>query len=431
MKKTFRQYIVNGCTFDFLDLPGSNIFKFEIVSKKGASIERVLEKELDIDFYGISHLIEHLSFKSTKDHSTDNVNSIMRNYGLNNASTGHEEIYYWFTTISTYSDIAINLICNVAFNNLHKVTQKEFDIEKNIVSNEVKSYLDDNEDAFYYGARGKIYGLYGHDNVLGDPDIISKFTLADVIKAKAYFLNIENYKFNVTFDSSTGMIPNDIISTIMSEISKFDLYDKNDNIDFLYHDRLGKTHHGNFKLNNISDKRLYYGLFDTVNDPITSNLVSEYISELSGKTSLSELIREQNGLSYFVGMNETITAGRYQTEFICDITKGNENKMLELFQASLNDTANSFNEEKHKKFQDSVLIQRILENVDLNNYDKLFTYSLWNPIGFAKYRDLLYDDIDHAFVQMDIISGSYQNMKSQLEYMKIAVNDKRYAMVTN
>ena len=131
--KTFKTVIKNGKRFNLLTLPDTNFFKFEIINNYGSNIERVIKDKTGKNLYGISHFIEHLGFKSTKDFTTEELIVITKNDGICNASTDYDKIKYWFETTADNIDLAIKLMCNVAFNDLTKINQKEFDTEKNVV----------------------------------------------------------------------------------------------------------------------------------------------------------------------------------------------------------------------------------------------------------------------------------------------------------
>lgn len=431
IKKTFRQVVVNGFQFNFLDLPGTDLFKFEILNKKGSNIERVMQEVIGKDVYGISHLIEHLSFKSTRDFTTDEINLLLRNDGTFNAGTTFDRISYWFKTISVKSDLAIKLVCNISFNDLKDITSEEFRIEKDVVSNEVEGYLDIPKTKFNFGAKGKISGLHKDDTLIGVPSTINTFNLEDVIFIKKHFLNLSDHSFNIIYDSTKGKTQKDIVASVLKEVESFELSKLDKTIDAKYFDMMGKFNHGEFTLDSKSKKRLYYGLFDIVKDSITSEYVSRYLTNLSGKTSLTDLIREQNGLSYSLGMVETLNAGKYYTAFICDSPKGSEKQILDLFSQSINQTADNFTFEKYEKFIESITIKRTLENVNQNNYAVLFDFPIWDKDTLLKYSDILAVDVDKALYIMDKESGSYQNMKAQLNLIKFNLNSGKYAMVTN
>jgi len=156
--KTFKTVVKNGRRFNLMTLPDTNFFKFEVINKYGSNVERVIKSKTAKNLYGISHLIEHLGFKSSKDFTTEELLTISKNEGECNASTSYDRINYWYRTTADNIDLAINFICNIAFNDLTKIDQKEFDTEKSVVYNEAKRAADDHQMMFYRNATRCLVG---------------------------------------------------------------------------------------------------------------------------------------------------------------------------------------------------------------------------------------------------------------------------------
>jgi hypothetical protein len=79
--RTFIQKKVGNLHFNILNLPNSNFFRFEIVNKFGSNIERLYKDLHNENVYGISHLVEHLSFKSPMDYDTKTLNKLLSSKG--------------------------------------------------------------------------------------------------------------------------------------------------------------------------------------------------------------------------------------------------------------------------------------------------------------------------------------------------------------
>ena len=179
--KTFKTVTRNGRRFNLLTLPDTNFFKFEIINHYGSNIERVVKDKTGKNLYGISHFIEHLGFKSTKDFTTEELWSVGKNDGEFNASTGYGKISYWFKTTADNTELAMKFVCNVALNDLTKINKEEFDTEKNVVYNESKRGQDDHQMMFYRNAMRSLVGYENEDNAIGVPETIETFTLEDAI----------------------------------------------------------------------------------------------------------------------------------------------------------------------------------------------------------------------------------------------------------
>ena len=431
MKKTFTRFTKHGFVFNVLDLPGTDLFKFEIVNKKGAYIEKIVEDSIGKKVYGISHLVEHLSFKSTLDYTTEEINDILRNNGDSNATTTHHSIDYYFKTISKNARLAIKVMLNIALNDLRKITDKDFKAEKSIVSNEVLGYLDDSQASFYRSANTCISNYHDEHNVTGVFDTIQTFEIDDVIYIKNHFLEKKDFEFNITYDSTRDTSIDDILNYIITQTKRFSFKESDDEFNMLYNNNIGEFNKGNFILNSTSSRRMNYILFDILEDTYLGDYVLDYLNVKAGLTSIDDVLREQNELVYSAGIYHTIFKKRGFALFICDIEIGNEKILMESLIESINKTADEFDLAKYDKYMSSIQIDRIIDNVNQNSYNDLFDFAIWDTDTFSDFEELFMNDIDKAFVIMDEISLSFENMKESLETIKLAINEKSYAMVTN
>lgn len=431
MKKTFKQLNIDGITFNLLDLPHTGLYKIQIMSKKGAHIEKLLEQDTGKNLYGISHLIEHISFKRTKDYSTEELWILLRNEGKFNASTWHDKINYWFKTTLDRSKLANKIVCNIAFNDLKSIPEFEFIIERDTVYNESKKAHDNESSMFYRNAKIKISNYNKEDNVIWIPETIKTFSLEDVISAKKYFLTRSNHIINITFDSSLYKSEDEIISDFLCEFKRFELRNEDIIMNNRYTNIQSNFNIWTYCVKNNWKQKLNYLLLDVIDDIYTSNYTTQFINTLSGNSSLFHLIREKNWLSYSPTMFESLYSGKNVVVFTCDVTRGNEGKMLSLLIQSINESVDNFTPETHKKLLDTMILNRMISFVNQNNYEMLFHFSIFDNKTYLNYKISLSNDIDKAFIEMDKMSASYENIKSQLDLMKTSINEKKYIIVTN
>jgi hypothetical protein len=104
---------------------------------------------------------------------------------------------------------------------------------------------------------------------------------------------------------------------------------------------------------------------------------------------------------------------------------------MKLFIQSINETADNFTRDCHSKLSKTMLLNRKISFVNQNNYELLFSFAIWDSKTYIHYKKSLSINIDNAFDEMDKQSASYENIKSQLDLMKNAVNKKEYIIVTN
>jgi len=94
---------------------------------------------------GISHFIEHMLFKGTKKRSAKEIaESIDSIGGQINAFTGKECTCYYTKTLDTHIDIAIDVLADMFFNSVF--SEKDIDIERKVVIEEINMYEDSPED---------------------------------------------------------------------------------------------------------------------------------------------------------------------------------------------------------------------------------------------------------------------------------------------
>lgn len=431
MNKTFKQKIIDWNTFNFLDLPWTWLFKFEIICMTWSTIERVLNKNKWINIYWISHLIEHLSFKTSLDYTTDELWELLLNEWHFNASTNYDRINYWFKTISSNFELAINLVSNIAFNNLTKVEDKDFISERDTVFNEAKSTFDKPTTIFYRDAKTCISELDIEDTVIWIPERIKTFSLNDVIEIKKYFLSKGNFVFNITFDSLSWLDKNTIVSKITECFSRFNFYDDFSIVKLDYYNSLATYRPWIFNISNESKQKLHFLMFDVINDSITSDYTTIYLNELSWKDSIFNLIREQNGLSYSPHLWEFYFWSKFYVLFTCDVTRWTEEKMLSLLKESINNTCDNFTKENYNKLIKTINLDRKISFVNQNFYWELFSLALWDNKTFLKYKNILSVNVDKAYDMIESESWSFDSINEQLINLKNSINTWDYAIVSN
>ena len=430
--KTFKTLTRNGREFNFLALPDTNFFKFEIINNYGSNVEKAVKAISEKNVYGISHLIEHLSFKSTKDFTTEEFLKVGKNEGVYNAGTHGQYISYWFKTIAENKDLAIKYVCNVALNDLTKISQKEFDIEKSVVYNEAKQAYDDSQMMFYRNYQGALVGYEKEDNTIGRPETIETFSLQDTIDVKNVFLNSGSYTYNIIYDSLV-MNEDEIIEQIELELSRFDAPKKGryQIADDEYKKYLKFPRVGEFKLDNDSEQAMTNITIDVIDNTLVSDAALYYLSNLADNTSLDDVIRQKNGLTYSLYFFMDQISYKPYASFLCDVSVGNEQKLIELFIESINASANEFNEEKYEQYMKAAKLKRVTENLNLEAYDIWFYFNSLQAKDLDPVRDLLAENIEEAYDFVNSVIISYEKMKEAIENVRSLVNDGQFGKVTN
>ena len=91
---------------------------------------------------GISHFIEHMLFKGTKNRSArDIVNSIESHGGVMNAATSYSKTYFYTITPYDKFEYAIDILSDIYLNPLFK--KEDVENEKNVILEEYYGDMDD------------------------------------------------------------------------------------------------------------------------------------------------------------------------------------------------------------------------------------------------------------------------------------------------
>lgn len=94
---------------------------------------------------GVSHFIEHMLFKGTSKRNAKEIAESIDNIGGQiNAFTGKECTCYYTKTLDSHLEIAIDVLSDMFFNS--KFTQKDIDIERKVIMEEIGMYEDSPEE---------------------------------------------------------------------------------------------------------------------------------------------------------------------------------------------------------------------------------------------------------------------------------------------
>ncbi len=433
MNKTFKRITQNGRRFQLLTLPGTNLYKFEIINLYGANIEREMEMSLGLNVYGLSHFIEHLGFHATKDFSTDILLDLLKTEGTYNASTDHDRINYWFKSTMEHVDISTRLVCNYALNDLQNIPKEEFEIEKKVVYNEAKRYADDDQTMFYFNTTQAVCGYHKEDNVIGIPENVKMLRQDDAIELKRIFLANGEQVYNITYDP-TVMTEENVLARVNAELDRFPVPAQSLDdvqIDKGYRNLLHAPRLGEFKLENESEQVMTALYLNNIQHYWTDSAANSYLSQYATNTALDDVIREQNGLTYGLWFYEDLIAYEPYTAFMCDVSRGTEGELMELFESSINQSVDAFDEEAFVKFQKTRKLKRVMRNVNQESYDALFWTSIWYPYIIDDSESAFADNIDRATEELDIQHIQYEMVKASMIQTRDLVNNKTWSMVTN
>jgi len=151
----------NGLRVVHVHTPGASVAHVGVAVRAGS------RDELTADEFGIAHFVEHTIFKGTKRRSSWHIINRMEAIGgeLNAFTTKEDTVVYSTfpkSGLSRALDLMADLVCNSRF------PSAELDREREVVCDEIDSYLDQPADAVYDDFEDILYSgtPLGH-NILG------------------------------------------------------------------------------------------------------------------------------------------------------------------------------------------------------------------------------------------------------------------------
>ena len=98
---------------------------------------------------GMAHMLEHLSFKSTEKLKEGEFDIIVKGHGgVNNAATGFDKTHYYIKTASKNLSMTLDLFSELMHN--LKLTDEEFQKERDVVAEERRLRTDNNPMGYLY-----------------------------------------------------------------------------------------------------------------------------------------------------------------------------------------------------------------------------------------------------------------------------------------
>jgi predicted Zn-dependent peptidase len=161
---------------------------------------------------GISHFIEHMMFKGTKERSAVDIAEIMDSIGGQlNAFTEKEQTCYYNRVTDEHVPLAMEVLADMFKNSVFD--PDEIERERNVILEEIRMYEDDPEDLVFEAFNGTIWGEHSLSApTLGRKDTVSKITRDDFMQ----FMEDYYAPDNVTI-SAAGHIKHDEIVEIVNK----------------------------------------------------------------------------------------------------------------------------------------------------------------------------------------------------------------------
>jgi predicted Zn-dependent peptidase len=145
-------------------------------------------RDEDKDEMGVSHFIEHMLFKGTKNRTAKEIAVSLESVGGGlNAFTGREQTCYYARVLDEHLDIALDVLSDILKNPL--LNPSHFEKEKKVIASEIKELEDSPSDLIH----DLLMSAMWSDNSLGRPIIGSMESVIHMLRGKLISFMRKNY----------------------------------------------------------------------------------------------------------------------------------------------------------------------------------------------------------------------------------------------
>lgn len=248
--------------------------------------------------FGVSHFIEHMLFKGTKQRTAKDIAEAIDNIGGQlNAFTGKESTCYYAKVLYNHYDIAIDVLADMLCNSLF--SEEEIEKEKSVIIEEINMYLDLPEDL----AGELLNELMFENTSLGHPILGTEESIKDMNREKIvnYFYN--NYRpENIVIALAGNIDTSEVLKELNHHFGNFNKISENKkehNIitnPYCFTNKLRGIHKDTEQLN------LFIGMegVSLVSEKMESLLVLNNVFGGSMSSRLFQKIREDLAIAYII-----------------------------------------------------------------------------------------------------------------------------------
>jgi len=318
------------------------------------------------DTLGIAHFVEHLVFRGTTTRSSEEINRYIESLGGHlNAYTTYERTKFFCTIPANYWKEGLELLNDICFYNT--IPEDTFDLEKNIVINELRTFEDDPQEVCDTNLMKTVFhNAFNRQSVGGTPKTVEKITRQQVIDYIDTNFISDNLEIIFTGKGNEQEIENyikEILPETNNKSKKLDNF-KFDIKDFYIEDTKAE----------IQQSQLEWAIIGPARDSedyMIFDLITTYLGGNSSSILYNE-IREKRGLVYEVATrildfnNYSLLIG-YASLLEKDIDKSIE--LIEKYTNNINITEKEL--EAYKNYIESRIYMDAETTFDRNEY---FTY---------------------------------------------------------
>ncbi len=176
------------------------------------------------DNNGISHFIEHATFKGTKTLSSFELSSAFDDVGAQaNAFTSKETTCYYVKSAKFALERSFELLSDLFLNSVYDET--ELEKEKGVVLEEINMCLDTPEELCLDKLSEAYFGKQGLGRtILGEPQTIKSFKKSDIERFRGDFYNADNivvsFAGNLTAETAEKLVEKYFLPFVSTNVSK-------------------------------------------------------------------------------------------------------------------------------------------------------------------------------------------------------------------
>lgn len=258
-------------------------------------------RDEDDSRHGLAHFVEHTIFKGTDNRKGWQISSRMEVVGGElNAYTSKEETMVYTNAPAGYEERAVELLADIVTSS--RFPKEEIDREREVVVEEIKSYLDSPSDSVYDEFEEAAYAGSGlAHNILGTPESVHSLTGADCRD----FLDRFYTPSNMVMYCASSMSPEKFMKIAERHFSRLSFPPSEhrrevpppmENFD-------RRDERGNYQANTIIGARVF-GRRDPMRFPLF--LLNNYLGGPCMNSLLNRELREKRGYVYTVDSNVSL-----------------------------------------------------------------------------------------------------------------------------
>ena len=201
LSKHYSKTLKNGLRVYVIPMDnGSGVISTDIFYKVG-SRDEILGKT------GIAHMLEHMNFKSTKNLTEGEFDTIVKSHGgINNASTGFDYTHYFIKSSASNLSMSLGLYAEL-MQNLN-LTDEEFQKERSVVAEERRWRTDNNPIGYLYFRLFNTHYISHsyHWTPIGFMEDILSWNIEDIREFHARFYRPDNAVIIVSGDIEPSVV---------------------------------------------------------------------------------------------------------------------------------------------------------------------------------------------------------------------------------